>query len=91
MSELTGIINAAEAKSIDFNTASADEIHTAMRECIENLMRNTHTQDVTVVMPASIYTKSFRYRFRCCRVKKGCGQYRHVVIGPARLTLRRSR
>lgn len=91
MSELTGLVNADEARRVDFNTASADEIHAAMRECIENLRRNTHAKDVTVVMPASIYTKSFRYRFRICRVKKGCGQYRHVLIGPARLKLRSSR
>lgn len=91
MNEMTGLINAAEAKSIDFNTASADEIHATMRECIDNLIRNTHAHDVTVVMPSIIYTKTFRYRFRRCRVKKVCGQYRHVVIGPARLSLRRSK
>lgn len=42
MSELTGLINAAETRSIDFSTASADEVHAAMRECIEKLNGNTH-------------------------------------------------
>lgn len=91
MIELTWLINAAETRPIDFSTASADEVHAAMRECIEKLNGNTHALDVTVVVPSSIYNKNFRYRFRRCRVKKGCGQYRHVVIGPARLSLRRSK
>lgn len=91
MSELTGLVNATEAKSIDFNTASAHEIHAAICKCIDNLIRNTHAHDVTAFMSSSIYTKTLRYRFRRCRVKKGCGQYRHVVIGPARRSLRRSK
>ncbi len=82
---MNGLINDAESKNLSLmNTA---EIVKFMTETLREMSSDKNSQLMLFMRP-STYNKLSKYRFRKCRVKKGYGNYRYVLIGPPRLTLK---
>lgn len=85
---MNGLINAGGGKEL--SSMSTDEIVKFMTDTLREMSVN-NTAPLTLFISPCAYNSLAKYRFRKCRVKKGCGSYRYVLIGPPRLTLRVSK
>lgn len=82
---MNGLINDNVSKNL--SSMSTAEIVKFMTETLREMNGDKNSQLMLFMRP-STYNKLSKCRFRKCRVKKGCGNYRHVLIGPPRLTLK---
>lgn len=89
---MNGLINAGGNKpECNFSNMSAGEVYELMAACVDKMCKITTVKDISVLCPDDVYNKLSKFRFRCQKVKKGCGKYRFVLIGPPRITLRKSK
>ncbi len=89
---MNGLINAGTSKTeYNFSNMTAGEVYELMAACVDKMRKITTVKDISVLCPDDVYNKLSKFRFRCQKVKKGCGKYRFVLIGPPRISLRKQR
>lgn len=92
MSNSNGLVNATNNISgCNFSSMTASEIYELMSACVDKMRQISTVKDISVMLPDVVYNKLATFRFRKSKVKKGCGKYRFVLIGPPRITLRASK
>lgn len=85
---MKGLVNGGH--SVDWSSMSTKDIIDQMYKAVVEVA-GAIDKGFALLLTEKAYHEMRRYRYRKCRVKKGCGQYRYVAIGPAHLSLRRSK
>ncbi|UVX30612.1 hypothetical protein S13b_00035 [Klebsiella phage VLCpiS13b] len=85
---MKGLINGCN--SVDWSSMSTKDIIDQMSKAVVEVA-GAIDKGFTFLLTEKAYHEIRRYRYRKCRVKKGCGKFRYVAIGRSNISFRRQR
>ena len=85
---MKGLINSGNG--VDWSSMSTKDIIDQMSKAVIKVA-GAIDKGFTFLLTEKAYHEMRRYRYRKCRVKKGCGKFRYVAIGGDNISFRRQR